>query len=112
MGATYNQRTMAEPEIVDNRALNRFELHADGEIAFILYSRAQNSIRLIHTEVPDSLRGKGIGSALVKGVLRLAEQQKLSVVPACPFVAQYLKRHPECATIVDPQHTWMIEGAQ
>lgn len=100
---------MAEPEIVDNRALSRFELHAEGEIAFILYSRSPSSIRLIHTEVPHALRGKGVGSKLVSGVLRLAHQEKLNVVPACPFVAQYVKRHPEHATIIDPQHRWMIE---
>ena len=100
---------MPEAKILDNAALHRFELQQDGETAFLLYTRTGDSIRLIHTEVPDSLRGKGVGSKLVGGVLRQAQQQKLSVVPSCPFVAEYLKRHPDLAALVEPQHRWMIE---
>ena len=103
---------MAEPEIVDNTALHRFELHLDGEIAFVLYSREHNSIRLIHTEVPNQMRGKGVGSSLVNGVIRLAERQKVSVIPSCPFVADYLKRHPEYAQTVDTEHRWMIQSPE
>jgi hypothetical protein len=45
-------------------------------------------------------------------VLRFAQENNLNVVPLCPFVAQYMKRHPEYSTIVDPPHRWMVESAQ
>jgi hypothetical protein len=49
---------MPEAKILDNAGLHRFELQQDGETAFLLYSKTGGSIRLIHTEVPQALRGK------------------------------------------------------
>jgi uncharacterized protein len=103
-------RTMSQPEIVDNTALHRFELREESAVAFLLYTRTGNAIRLIHTEVPKALKGKGMGSRLVEGVLRLAELKKLSVIPVCPFVAEYLRRHPEYSGTVDSEHRWMIQS--
>ena len=103
---------MLPPGITDNAALHRFELHADGATAFLLYDRHNDLLRLIHTEVPDSLQGKGIGSKLVTAVLQFAQENQLRIVPLCPFVAQYLQRHPEYAAIVEPQYRWMIESSK
>jgi predicted GNAT family acetyltransferase len=103
---------MADTEILDNTALHRFELRDGSETAFVLYSKNENSLRLIHTEVPDALRGKGIGSKLLSGVLQLAERDKLSVIPACPFVGTYVKRHPEHMAIIDPQYKWMVQSSE
>lgn len=100
---------MPDPEVIDNAALHRFELHSDGHTAFLVYSKRASTLRLIHTEVPDALRGKGVGSKLVSGVLRLAQQNKFTIVPACPFVAQFLKRHSDYLSLVDPQFTWMVQ---
>ena len=97
--------------ITDNAALHRFELPVDGETAFLVYERTGELLRLMHTEVPQSLEGKGVGSKLVSAVLRFAQENNLSVVPVCPFVAQYVKRHPEYSAIVDPPHRWMIDSA-
>jgi predicted GNAT family acetyltransferase len=102
---------MLPPEISDNAALHRFELHVDGRNAILVYERTGDLLRLIHTEVPQSLEGKGVGSNLVSAVLRLAQENNLSVVPLCPFVAQYVKRHPEYSAVVDPPHRWMIDSA-
>jgi predicted GNAT family acetyltransferase len=100
---------MAEATIVDNAVLHRFELQQNGETAFLLYSKTGGSIRLIHTEVPEALRGQGVGSKLVGGVLRQAQQRELSIIPSCPFVAEYLRGHPDLASLVEAQHRWMIE---
>lgn len=103
---------MPQSEISDNSALHRFELQAEGATAFLLYERNGDLLRLIHTEVPAALQGKSIGSKLVSAVLRHAQENHLRIVPLCPFVAQYVKRHPEYAAIVDPQHRWMIESSK
>ena len=79
----------------DNPALNRFELPIDGETAILVYERAENSIRLLHTEVPEAFRGRGFGEALVRDVLDRARAEGLRVVPVCPFVRAYLKKYPE-----------------
>jgi uncharacterized protein len=101
---------MLPAEISDNTALHRFELHVDGEVAVVVYEKAGDLLRLIHTEVPELLEGKGMGSKLVGAVLRFAQENKVSVVPLCPFVAQYMKRHPEYNATVDPPHRWMIDS--
>ncbi|WP_232622975.1 GNAT family N-acetyltransferase [Pareuzebyella sediminis] len=75
---------------------NRFELNVDGQVAFIDFIRAkENKIFLTHTEVPKSLEGKGVGSTIVSKVLGYIRENNLKLVPLCPFVAAYIKRHPE-----------------
>ena len=81
--------------ILDNPEKKRFEAPIEGKIAFIEYIRAKDAIYLTHTEVPESLGGRGIGSALVKKVLQQIEGEGLLLAPLCPFVAGYLKKHPE-----------------
>ena len=103
---------MLPADITDNTALHRFELQVDGETAVLVYERAGDLLRLIHTEVPQLLEGKGVGSKLVSAVLGFAEENNLSVVPLCPFVAQYVKRHPEYSAVVDAPHRRMIDSAR
>jgi predicted GNAT family acetyltransferase len=88
------------PSVIDNEAARRIELTVDGHTSFIAYQRMGQRIYLNHTEVPDALQGKGVGSKLVRGALDLARQRELEVVPICPFVAGYLKRHPDELDIV------------
>ena len=79
----------------DNPALHRFELDVEGEIAFAIYRRAEGVITFLHTETPRRLRGRGIGSALVRGALETARAEGLKVVARCPFVSDYIAEHPE-----------------
>jgi predicted GNAT family acetyltransferase len=79
----------------DNPSRNRYELDVAGSLAFIDYQRAGHVVTLEHAEVPQDLRGGGVGSALVRGALELARAQGDRIVPRCPFVAAYLRRHPE-----------------
>ena len=79
----------------DNSQRHRFELDAEGHVAFSNYTRDGATLTILHTEVPQELNGKGIGSALVRGLLDIARAEKLKVVPRCPFVAGYIAKHPE-----------------
>jgi uncharacterized protein len=83
----------------DNAERHRFELDADGHIAFSNYKLSDGVLTILHTEVPKELEGRGIGSALVRGVLDLARVQDLKVNAVCPFVKTYLERHPEYADL-------------
>lgn len=84
----------------DNTDRRRFELAADGHIAFSNYTRAGDVLTILHTEVPKALEGRGIGSALVRGLLDLVRAQGLKVVPRCPFVKAYIERHAEYADLL------------
>jgi len=84
----------------DNTALSRYELDADGATAFANYRRTARADIITHTETPAALRGRGIGSELVAGALALIRADGRKVVPACGFVAAYLRSHPEDADLV------------
>ena len=87
--------------LIHNEAGNRFEMHINGHVAFIEYSRAsENLFILSHTEVPPALEGRGIGKMLVEKALAYIEEQQWKIVPLCPFVHAYIKRHPEWDRIV------------
>ncbi|RZS99925.1 GNAT family N-acetyltransferase [Aquimarina brevivitae] len=79
-----------------DRPKKRFELKIEEQTAFIEYILTKdNVIYLTHTEVPDALEGNGVGSALVKKSLAYIKEQGYRLVPLCPFVAAYIKKHPE-----------------
>lgn len=83
------------PGIFDNIGLKRFEMGVGDEVAFLKYRRDQEGLHLLHTEVPDASRGSGVGTRLVRRVLDKARAEGAVVVPHCPFVQAYLKKHPE-----------------
>ncbi len=89
-----------ENKLINNETNHQYEFNIDGFIAKIEYIRTGNKIYLTHTEVPGELEGQGIASDLVKKVLADIQQKELKVVPLCPFIDKYVKRHPEWNFIV------------
>ena len=79
----------------DDSARQRYELDVADTVAFIDYLREGRNVIMTHAEVPLALRGDGVGSALVQGALALVRERGEKVVPLCPFVARYMRRHPE-----------------
>jgi hypothetical protein len=81
--------------VIDNKDKQRFELRVGDAIAFADYRIAGDKIYFTHTITPPALRGQGVASALAHGALTSAKAQKLTIVPQCSFIAEYLERHPE-----------------
>lgn len=89
-------------QVVKNDESKRFELTIDGYIAFIDFTqRGTDVIKLIHTEVPEALGGRGIAAVLVEKTLQYLEEHKFSLYPICPYVFAYIKKHPEWKCIVN-----------
>ena len=86
-------------QVTDNPARHRFELSLDGHTAFASYRRGGDTLIVYHTEVPREFEGRGIGSALVKGVLDIARAEGLKVKPMCSFVSAYMRWHPDVADL-------------
>ena len=81
--------------LIENTEAKQYEFHIGDQLAFIQYIKVKDKIYLTHTEVPKALGGQGIASGLVKAVLNKVEEEGRKLYPLCPFVAAYLKRHPE-----------------
>jgi predicted GNAT family acetyltransferase len=82
-------------DVRDNQEHHRFELEVEGVTAFSEYSRKSGVVTFIHTEVPDALSGKGVGSRLAKGALDLVRSRGEKVIAKCPFIAAYIQKHAE-----------------
>ena len=89
------------PVITDAVENGRFEAHVDGELAGLLeYVIKYGRIALIHTEVYPGFEGRGLATELIRHGLDEARQRDLLVIAVCPFVKDYLTRHPEDDDIV------------
>ena len=86
--------------VVNNETAQRYEARVDGQLAVIIYQRLGDRIVFIHTEVPEALEGHGIAGKMAQFALDDARARRLVVIPQCPFVAGYIRRHPEYADLV------------
>jgi predicted GNAT family acetyltransferase len=86
-------------QIRQNATLNRFEFDVAGGTAVAFYRLADGVVSITHTEVPFALRGQGIGSQMMHGVLQNVREQGLRVVPRCSFAADFIQRHPHYADL-------------
>jgi predicted GNAT family acetyltransferase len=91
----------AEIVVQDNPDEQRYELLVDGSLLGDLQYRLRpDAVALIHTEVSSSLEGRGLGARLVAGALDDIRARGLQVVPICPFVRAYIRKHPDYADLV------------
>ncbi|MEX0646784.1 MAG: GNAT family N-acetyltransferase [Balneolaceae bacterium] len=68
----------------------------ESKVATLSYSRAGDAKIIIdHTEVDESLRGTGTGEELVSSAVSWARENKLTVLPLCPFANAVIRKHPE-----------------
>ena len=79
-----------------------FYVGQDGAIlAELVYSKsADNKMIIEHTEVDDSLSGKGVGLDLVTTAVDYARKQQMKIVPLCSFARSVFKRTPEWADVL------------
>jgi predicted GNAT family acetyltransferase len=95
---------MGNIEIINNENHQRFESKVDEEIAFIEYRYYKGDIAFTHTFVPQKYRGKGISSLLAKYALEYAKEKNLKIMVYCPFIAKYIKDHPEYEFLIDKKY--------
>lgn len=97
MSASDSQKNL---DITHNKQTNRFETAVDGQTGYVSYQDNGDTLVYDHTEVPEALSGRGIGSALIKHALDFARAHDKKVVPQCPFVASYIDKHPDYQDLV------------
>ncbi|MFT6657323.1 MAG: putative GNAT family acetyltransferase [Maritalea sp.] len=95
---------MRDIEIIkeDEQNRGRYVTVVDGVEAELTYSRmSPHSIIADHTGVPDALKGKGVGKALVEFLIADARQSGTKIIPLCPFVKGQYQRHPEWSDVMN-----------
>jgi predicted GNAT family acetyltransferase len=91
---------LEDTPLKNNETHDRFEVNIDGGTAFINYVKRGNIYFLVHTQVPEELQGRGIAGALVEKTFKYLEEGGFKMMPYCPYVQAYLKRHPEWVKLV------------
>ena len=82
----------------------RYEARVDGRdgVGELTYSRmSATKIIADHTGVDDSLRGTGVGKALVERLIADARSEGFTIMPLCPFVRAQYQRHPEWSDVME-----------
>lgn len=89
-----NDAVGTKAEVHDNPFEGRYEIRLDGRTSgFTAYKGKPNLIAFLHTEVDPSLEGQGLGSRLIGSALEDARERGLEVLPFCPFVNEFIRRH-------------------
>jgi predicted GNAT family acetyltransferase len=89
--------------VSDNRQAGRYEISVDGRLAgFTQYRRHPTVIEFVHTVIEPEYEGRGLASELISSALETARADGLQVLPLCPFVRDYIERHPDYLELVPP----------
>jgi len=94
---------MSEFEIVreDQESRGRYVVVVDGHEAELTFSKfSAHGVIADHTGVPEVLKGRGVGKALVEFLINDARDNNFKIVPLCPFVKAQYQRHPEWADVM------------
>jgi predicted GNAT family acetyltransferase len=93
---------VADVEVRDDPAQNRFEILADGTVSgFAAYRVRDGRVVITHSEVDRAHRGEGLGGRLVVGTLNQLRDRGATVVTLCPFFARYVSEHHDWDAILD-----------
>ena len=81
----------------------RYELRlGDAVIGFATYRLVgRRRVVFIHTEVDDGHSGQGLAERLAQFALDDVRAAGKRIVAVCPYIASYLRKHPEYDDIVD-----------
>lgn len=95
---------MDDTTLADNTARHRFELQSGGEVAaFSEYNELKGALLFTHTEVQPAHEGKGYASRLIAFALDEVRRRGLHAIPACPFVAAFIRKHPDYLDVVSEE---------
>jgi predicted GNAT family acetyltransferase len=94
---------VADVEVTNNEAENRYEVRVDGELAgAAYYDTADDLIVFTHTEVDDAFEGHGVGSRLARAALDdVRADGRRKVIARCPFIRAWIDRHPDYQDLLE-----------
>ena len=91
-----------ELKVEHNLAEARFEVALGDGMGLLEYRIRDGRMTIHHTEVPRAYESRGIAAKMTRAALAFAEEQKLLVVPRCPYTAYFFARHKEFQHLLAP----------
>ncbi len=83
-------------------AEGKYTVAVDGEtVGLTAFAERDNRRVFYHTEVDEQFGGRGLASIVIGAALEATRADGKRVVPVCPTVADFVKKHPEFADITD-----------
>ncbi|UPG83940.1 N-acetyltransferase [Luteibacter aegosomatis] len=73
----------------------RFVAELGRQSASAWYERGPGMLRFVRVDISQSLIADGVGIQLMRVAMSQARAQGLLVEPACDFVANYMRNHPD-----------------
>src|ERR1700752_247074 len=90
-----------EDQLINNRAMSRFELPISEDAAAVAYYSIEDGrVVLRHTDVPFEFSGQGYGTRLARAVFDRLRSEGKRVITTCPFMALFVARNPQYAAMV------------
>jgi uncharacterized protein len=91
-----------DPVVLDDPDNDRYVIEVEGDrVGLTEYHLRNSHYFFVHTETDPAYSGRGLATRLIRSALDDVRSQEGSVVPICPFVASFIKRHPEYDDLVD-----------
>src|ERR1700722_9384285 len=104
-------KTGAEATV--SAADGKYTIAVDGETVGLAAVADRGEQRVFyHTEVDERFGGRGLATILINEALQATRADGKRVVPLCPMVAAFIKKHPEFDDITDKATPEILRWAE
>jgi uncharacterized protein len=81
---------------------DRFVIAVAGkDVGLTMFEHQGEQRVFFHTEVDEAFGGRGLATIVIGEALAQTKAEGLRIVPVCPTVTAFCKKHPEFADVVD-----------
>lgn len=86
----------------DGRKGSFYVIEGEKRVAEMVYVMAGSSKMIIeHTEVNESLKGKGVGVKLLEALVNFVREENIKVIPLCPFAKATFKKRDDLQDVLN-----------
>ncbi len=92
---------MKDSEIIHDKNNQQFLLNLEsGLVAKVSYTLEGKQMRLTYSEVPNSLRGQGIGKKLVEQTFQKLTDEGFEATAICSYIRLIAERNPKWRGVI------------